>query len=252
MEAKTPNKGNDQQSTHADHLHAFDLYLGLGNKRSARKTAEALGRELGRAVSQKTIEAWVTRHGWVAKAAEIERDRAAAMRSEYVKGAPVAATQALHAIGAVMRLAESLMVEAAANSELVINTVDDLAKVGRLINDAAKLGEILNGRASERVDHTASQSIIRRESPELRAIDAAYDKLESARIAKIDAETAQDIDLLPGDSNTGVTDADFIDIDQGVSGPGSGIDIMRHFNDDAGSDTSEAIKSEGPPAAPLN
>jgi hypothetical protein len=242
MEANKPDKGANQQSATVDHLHAFDLYLGLGPSRSARKTAEALAAEIGRTVSFKTVEAWVTRHDWVSRVEAIEREREAATVAGFVAGGPVAAAEALRAIGAVMRLAESLMVKAATNETLAINSVDDLAKAGKLINDAAKLAEVLNGRPVARAENVASGVPGVHRSAEKLAIDGALAKLNERGITDLGGNPAQHIEIEPNADNAAVSDADFVDVDQVVSEPLSNIPIMRQFEPNKGKTI------DGPPA----
>ena len=66
----------------------------------------------------------------------LKREGAASQAdSEYVAGAPLATAKALHAIGSVMKLAESLMLKAAAIKDIEIKWVDDLASHINLLCD---------------------------------------------------------------------------------------------------------------------
>lgn len=241
MEAKTPNTGNDQQSTPVDHLRAFELYLAMGTGRSIKKLVEAMRVQTGQEHKYKKLEAWSSRHGWQARIKEVERESEAAGVAEYIAGAPLATAKALQAIGSVMNLAESLMHKAAANKDIEIKSVDDLAKVGKLINDAAKLAEVLQGRPNSRSDITGAVAV---DHDERRALADALAKLETKRIAENEARGIPDIDSPGTNVHGAVIDANYTEINQPVSDPVSTMHIMTFLNDD----DNDMRQSDGPPA----
>jgi hypothetical protein len=218
------------QSTPADHLIAFELYLAMGTGRSIKKLVEVMRVQTGQKHKYKKLEAWSSRHGWQARIKEAERASEAAGVAEYVAGAPLATAKALQAIGSVMKLAESLMLKASANKDIEIKSVDDLAKVGKLINDAAKLAEVLNGRPDTRAEISATDMPCVHQSPEKLAIDGALAKLNERGITDLDGNPVQHIDNPAVNDHGRVIDAKYTEINQPVSDPGVRMEIMRLFD----------------------
>jgi seryl-tRNA synthetase len=133
--------------------------------------------------------------------------------AKYLESAPTVATTAATAISSIMRLAESLMLAAATNKDLKIKTVDDLAKVGKLINDAAKLAEILQGRPADRIEHISAPAA--QSTGEAAALGAAMAKLEDRAKAESEAKQTQDVDSETPAGNGPVIDAEFVEVNQG-------------------------------------
>jgi hypothetical protein len=221
------------RSTPEDHLIAFELYLAMGTGRSIKKLVEAIRVQTGTVHKYKKLEAWSSRHGWQARIIEAERESEAAGVAEYIAGAPLATAKALQAIGSVMNLAESLMLKASANREIEIKSVDDLAKVGKLINNAAKLAEVLNGRPDARAEFVATGVPGVHRSPEKLAIDGALAKLNERGITDLDGNPVQHIGNPAVNDHGRVIDAIFTEANQPVSDPGVRMDIRQLFSSTA-------------------